>query len=200
MSPAPSTVRNAQPVPSCPEATPAADPERWLCAAREGNAQAFVQLVRAEQGRVFSIALRMVGRRDDAEEIAQDVFLQLHGMLDRIESASHLRHWLLRAVSHRAIDALRRRSRQPRLVAEAEGAIVAVPEDGADHLLHRRLAALLLQLPETARAVVVLRFQEDLDPLDIAAVLALPLNTVKSHLRRSLEWLRQQALETEDGS
>jgi RNA polymerase sigma-70 factor (ECF subfamily) len=172
----------------------------WLGAAREGSAQAFVQLVRGQQPAVFSIALRITGRRDEAEEIAQDAFLLLHGSLHRIESAAHLRHWLRRTVAHRAIDALRRKARRPRLVAEVEGLAAAAPEVDADPLLHRRLRALLLRLPETARAVVVLRFQEDLDPTQIAAVLDLPLNTVKSHLRRSLQWLRQQAMESADGS
>lgn len=64
-----------------------------------------------------------------------------------------------------------------------------------DPLLHRTLRALLLRLPEIPRAVLVLRFQEDLDPSDIAALLDLPLNTVKSHLRRSLDWLRGQGLD-----
>ena len=178
----------------------AADAEACLSAARNGDAQAFVQILRAQQAAVFSIALRITGRRDEAEEIAQDAFLQLHGSLARIGSAAHLRHWLYRAVSHRSIDALRRRARRPRLVAETEGLAVAAPEADADPLLHRRLHALLLQLPDIARAVVVLRFQEDLDPTDIATVLDLPLNTVKSHLRRSLERLREQTRETGHGT
>jgi RNA polymerase sigma-70 factor (ECF subfamily) len=72
---------------------------------------------------------------------------------------------------------------------------VPVEDVGGDPLLHRTLRAVLLRLPEIPRAVVILRFQEDLDPLDIAAMLDLPLNTVKSHLRRSLDWLRGQGLE-----
>jgi RNA polymerase sigma-70 factor (ECF subfamily) len=72
---------------------------------------------------------------------------------------------------------------------------VPVEDVSGDPLLHRTLRAVLLRLPEIPRAVVVLRFQEDLDPLDIAATLDLPVNTVKSHLRRSLDWLRGQGLE-----
>ncbi len=72
---------------------------------------------------------------------------------------------------------------------------VPVEDPSGDPLFHRTLRALLLRLPEIPRAVLVLRFQEDLDPLDIAATLDLPLNTVKSHLRRSLDWLRWQGLE-----
>jgi RNA polymerase sigma-70 factor (ECF subfamily) len=54
------------------------------------------------------------------------------------------------------------------------------------------MQALLLQLPAAPRAVVTLRFQEDLEPTEIAAVLDMPVNTVKSHLRRTLTWLRAQ--------
>jgi RNA polymerase sigma-70 factor (ECF subfamily) len=54
------------------------------------------------------------------------------------------------------------------------------------------LYQLLQQLQPDARAVVLLRYQDDLDPVDIAAALDMPVNTVKSHLRRSLQWLRDQ--------
>jgi RNA polymerase sigma-70 factor (ECF subfamily) len=146
---------------------------------------------------VFSLALRLTGRRDDAEELAQDAFLQLHGNLARIDSPAHLRHWLYRTVTHRTIDHLRRRARQPLYVPGDSASEPAADVEDADPLLRRRLLQLILQLPEMARAVIVLRFQEDLDPVDIARSLDMPINTVKSHLRRSLDWLRVQGLEPE---
>lgn len=182
------------------DALPEASAEgEWLLAARQGSRAAFEQLLRLNQGRVFSIALRLTGRREDAEELAQDVFVQLHGALGQIEGAAHLRHWLLRTVSHLAIDRLRQRSRQPRVVSLDASHDVASIEPDSDPLAQRKLRLLLLQLPPDARAVVLLRFQEDLDPTQIAAVLAMSLNTVKSHLRRSLEWLRAQTAGAEDG-
>jgi RNA polymerase sigma-70 factor (ECF subfamily) len=170
-----------------------------LQAAKLGARTAFEQLLRLNQGRVFSIALRFTGRREDAEELAQDVFVQLHAALPQMESATHMRHWLLRTVSHRAIDRLRQRSRQPRVVSLDASHDVAGIEHSSDPLAQRKLRLLLLQLPPDARAVVLLRFQEDLDPTQIAAVLGMPLNTVKSHLRRSLDWLRVQTAGAEDG-
>jgi RNA polymerase sigma-70 factor, ECF subfamily len=167
-----------------------------FAAARGGDADAFVRLVRHHQARVYSLALRLTGRREDAEELAQDTFLGLHGRLHHLQSAQHARHWLCRTVTHRAIDLLRSRARRPQ-THSMDQLLLAVPveDDSGDPLLHRTLRALLLRLPEIPRAVVVLRFQEELDPLDIAATLELPLNTVKSHLRRSLDWLRDQGLE-----
>ena len=175
---------------------PAAAVDHDFAAARDGDPDAFVRLVRHHQARVFSVALRLTGRREDAEELAQDTFLGLHGQLRHLASAQHARHWVCRTVTHRSIDLLRHRARRPQSLS-MDQLLLAVPvaDDSGDPLLHRTLRALLLRLPEIPRAVLVLRFQEDLDPLDIAAMLELPLNTVKSHLRRSLDWLRAQGLE-----
>ncbi len=167
----------------------------WLARARSGDLDAFTNIVLAHQARVFSIALRLTGSRADAEELGQDVFAQLHASLAQISSADHLQHWLLRTVSHRCIDRLRQRERQvPAVSLESlrEDAQPQAPDTTGDPLAGASLQRLLMQLGADARAVLVLRFQEDLDPADIAASLGMPLNTVKSHLRRSLEWLRIQ--------
>ncbi len=74
------------------------------------------------------------------------------------------------------------------------------PEQQPDLLIGGRLRQLLLELAPDARAVLLLRFQEDLDPAEIATMLAMPVNTVKSHLRRSLDWLRAQCIGGDHGS
>ncbi|MDQ2641999.1 MAG: sigma-70 family RNA polymerase sigma factor [Pseudomonadota bacterium] len=160
-----------------------------------GDALAFRQLVERHQARVFGVALRLVGRHADAEDLAQEVFVQLHGFLDRIQGPEHLLHWLLRTVAHRSIDHLRREARQGRhLPLEVlEGAAEpSAPESPHDPVAAAELHRLLLRLQPDARVVMVLRYQEDLDPADIARVLDMPIATVKSHLRRSLDWLRTQ--------
>jgi RNA polymerase sigma-70 factor, ECF subfamily len=163
--------------------------------AQSGDRLAFGQLVDQHQDRVFGVALRLIGAHVDAEELAQDVFVQLHGALARIESPAHLTHWLLRTVAHRSIDRLRKRTRQGRhlpLESLGETAQAQAPESGHDPLAAAELHRLLLQLQPDARAVMILRYQEDLDPTDIAAMLNMPVPTVKSHLHRSLQWLRTQ--------
>jgi RNA polymerase sigma-70 factor (ECF subfamily) len=67
---------------------------------------------------------------------------------------------------------------------------VAAADASHDPLLERRLRDLVSRLPPMARAVVLLKYQEDLDPSEIARTLDMPLNTVKSHLQRSLASLR----------
>jgi RNA polymerase sigma-70 factor (ECF subfamily) len=157
--------------------------------ARLGDRAALAVLVRAHQHSVYSLALRMLGTRELAEDLAQDVFMQLNAKIASIESSQHLAFWLRKVTSHRAIDQLRQRSRLQTAPLEEEALSLSVV-DGGDPLLHRHLSNLLSQLTPPARAVVLLRYQEDLDPVDIARTLDMPINTVKSHLKRSLDMLR----------
>lgn len=160
-----------------------------LVRAQRGELAAFRELIRAHQDTVYTLALRMLKVPEDAEELAQDVFVSAHRSLGRITSGAHLLFWLRRTVCHRAIDRLRRRPLYPPVPLDAVDE-VPLPDPSGDPLLERRLRDLVLGLPPAARAVILLRFQEDLDPSEIAATLGMPLNTVKSHLKRSLASLR----------
>jgi RNA polymerase sigma-70 factor (ECF subfamily) len=157
--------------------------------ARRGDTQAFEALVRQHQAAVFSVGYRMLGRRDVAEDLAQDVFLQLYRRLDSIESMEHLGFWLRRVVANLAIDWLRRPTHSATQPIDDEPSIAA-PESDCDPLMTRALARLLGELAPAPRAVMVLRYQEDLDVADIATALDMPVNTVKSHIKRSLTALR----------
>jgi RNA polymerase sigma-70 factor, ECF subfamily len=161
-----------------------------LARAMSGDAAAFGTLVRAHQRSVYSLALRMLNDRHQAEDLAQEVFLQLYRSLASVESEEHLGFWLRRVTMHRAIDRLRR---EPKYLASplADAELVAGETADADPLLERRLRALLEKLAPAARAVVVLRYQQDLDPVEIGRTLKMSVNTVKSHLKRSLAQLRE---------
>jgi RNA polymerase sigma-70 factor (ECF subfamily) len=163
-----------------------------LSLARRGDRHAFESLVRQHQAAVFSIGYRMLGRRDAAEDLAQEVFLQLYRRLDGIESPDHLAFWLRRVAANLAIDWLRRPAHT--LVQPLDDEDLATPdansESHADPLMSRALARLLGELSPAARAVMVLRYQEDLDIADISTALDMPVNTVKSHIKRSLTALR----------
>jgi RNA polymerase sigma-70 factor, ECF subfamily len=163
--------------------------EGTLTRAQRGELAAFQELIRAYQDSVYTLALRMLKLPEDAEELAQDVFVSAHRHLSKITCLAHLQSWLRRTVCHRAIDRLRSRPLHAALPLDSV-AEVPVPDAGRDPLLERRLRDLVLGLPPMARAVILLRYQEDLDPSDIATTLDLPLNTVKSHLRRSIASLR----------
>jgi RNA polymerase sigma-70 factor (ECF subfamily) len=153
----------------------------------------FEQLVDEHQSMVFSLAWRMTGDRGLAEEIAQDVFLELDGNLARLESPLHVLHWLRRVAMSRSADGLRRRRvRGVDLWVEMDEDPSA-PADNHFSPLGARLEQLLATLPEAQRAALVLRYQEDLSPEEIAATLNAPVATVKSHLQRGLKLLRAKA-------
>jgi RNA polymerase sigma-70 factor, ECF subfamily len=155
----------------------------------------FAELVRRHQSMVFSLAWRFLRDRGLAEEVSQDVFLSLHRNIGSIQSPAHAMAWLRRVAAQRAIDEGRRRQRRP-LVALEKVAEPAASErasgPAADPLMDETLRRLVASLPETPRMVMVLRYQEDLDPSEIAEVLEMPVATVKSHLQRSLAMLREK--------
>ena len=158
----------------------------------------FEELVREHQAMVFSMACRYLRNRALAEEIAQDVFLQLYRKLPALESPDHVLHWLRWVTAHRLIDHSRQEKRRPQSPLEdfPEPAAPADTMSSADPLLSDMLRDLVAALPENARLVMILRYQEDLDPMDIARALDMPIATVKSHLQRSLALLRDKLSRT----
>jgi RNA polymerase sigma-70 factor (ECF subfamily) len=153
----------------------------------------FEQLVDEHQSMVFSLAWRMTGDRGLAEEIAQDVFLELDRNLGRIENADHACFWLRRVAMSRSTDALRRRKTRGMDLRVEMDENQGTQAENQSSRLGARVEQLLATLPEAQRAALVLRYQEDLTPEEIAATVNAPLATVKSHLQRGLKLLRAKA-------
>lgn len=153
--------------------------------------QAFAGVVREHQSMVFSLALHFVGEPSTAEDLAQEVFLQLYQNRRAIKSPEHLRFWLRKVTCHRAMDWGRCKSRDRTLSLE-DTPEPAASDPAADPLLRDRLWRLVQTLPEKTRMVVILRYQEDLAYQEIAHVLEMPVNTVKTSLERGLALLRRK--------
>jgi RNA polymerase sigma-70 factor (ECF subfamily) len=158
----------------------------------------FRRLIETHQRMVFSLALRILGDYAIAEEVAQDVFLELHRSGERLENEDHVRFWLRRTAKHRSIDALRRKSNRPEAAADEwlESDYTAAPIRALNAGTEARLESLLRTLPEGLRAAIVLRYQEDMLPDEIAAVLGQSAASVKSQLHRGLTLLRRKAAVT----
>ena len=165
--------------------------EDALTRCRKGDTEAFAEIVREHQAMVFSIAWHYFQDRALAEDLAQDVFLELYQRLSGIESAAHLLFWLRRVTTNRCIDHGRRRIRR------REQALEELPEPTAaeapaDPLLTERLQECMAHLTDKQRMAVVLRYQEGLGPAEIAEVMEMPVNTVKSMLHRTLAEMRKR--------
>ena len=163
--------------------------EELMRAVAAGREEAMGPLHRRYAGLVYGLAARSLDPAA-AEEIAQDVFLELHKNLNSMESPVHLARWLRMVASRRGIDEVRRRRfRAPQGIEDLPEP--RIEPEVEDVLLSARLRRLLERLPAKHRAIVVLRYQEDLDPGEIAVLLEMPVATVKSTLHRALGMLRR---------
>ena len=171
-----------------PAVTQGAD--ELLRRAQGGDHDAFAALIEEHEAMVFSIARGFFDDRTRAEEIAQEVFLQLFRFVGEIESAAHLTFWLRQVTSRRCIDASRRAKFRVVVPLENAGPLAAANEV-RDPLFDRRVRQEIAALPEMQRVVLTLRYQEDLDPSEICRIVGKPVNTVKSILHRALQSLRE---------
>src|ERR1700736_2392108 len=136
--------------------------------AREGDHDAFAAVIEEYQSIVYGIAWTFFGDRWTAEELAQDVFLQLFRNLTSIQSPSHLTFWLRQVTSRKGIDSVRRRA--PRRVS-LDDVELSVSPSITDPLLARRLRERIATLPDMQRIVLTLRYQEELGPAEIGELL-----------------------------
>ena len=173
------------------------NPRKLLDAALADSA-AFSAIVSKTEGMVFSLAYNFFRNRAIAEDLAQDSYLALFRNLHKLDSDLHLVNWLRMAVTRKCIDYSRRKKFRPHLGLES------VPEPReepapSDPLLVAELQQKVSELPPKMQMVILLRFQEDLKLREIAETMDIPVNTVKTILRRALIRLRPKVvnLETE---
>lgn len=172
--------------------------ERW----RSGDARAFAELVRRHQRKVFGLLSRMLGDRDDAEDAAQETFLNLHRHGHRFRREARFSTFVYRVAVNAALN--RRRSlgrRRAHLDEYANGqaighALPSSPRGPEDALaggeLKERVQRCLQALPDTLRAPVVLYDIEGLSYGEIAEILQIAEGTVKSRIHRARQALRRE--------
>ena len=152
---------------------------------------AFEKLIREHQAMVYSLAYHFLHDTGEAEELAQEVFLKLSRNGSQFQTSQHLVFWLRKVTSNLCIDWIRRR--QPGHHVSLEDLTELENSDREDDPFQsRRLQRLISTLPEKQRLIITLRFQEDLEPGEIAEILEMPLNTVKSLLQRAIALLREK--------
>ena len=168
------------------------DDEALLERARRGDRDAFGELVVRHQDGLYTMAVRILGRPEDAADVVQETFLRAYDNLPKLRGDS-VRGWLYRVASNCSRDIQRRAVRKPTTPMENdEGKIVDLPDPqlGPDATAEAReraavLREAVLELPVDFRTAVVLRDVNDLSYEEIAAVLRVPLGTVKSRINRA---------------
>jgi len=177
------------------------DDEALAMALKAGNARAFDELVRRHQGRVFAVAYRLTGNREEALDVSQEALFKAYSKITRWQPTGGFLPWLLRLTSNQAIDHIRRRKRQRQerldeaFVPTSEGAAVepsAMEVETAVRAneIDERVRASLVVLSPAQRTVFVLRHYEGLQLSEIAGELGCTVGSVKVHLFRALKKLR----------
>ncbi len=165
-----------------------------------GNAKAFQHLMERYLPAVYNHLYRMTHNHELSEEMAQEAFVKAYRNLASFDGVRSFKPWILRIASNAAISALRKQSNVVSLDALEESGHayepVSRPFDEPDDQLDRKLTAETLlnamqNLDEKYRAALLLRYQDELSYEEVAEALSLPLNTIRTRLRRGLEKLRE---------
>lgn len=161
-------------------------------AARKGDRNAYGKLVDRHLRSVYSVALRVLGQSSDAEDVSQDTFLRAFERLNLFDDSRSFRNWLLKIASNLAINRIRTRARERRLklrLADSEEG--SPPVDRKDLPSPQDWAHWLDQIDDMQRASIVLFHFHDMPYTEIAEVLDVPVNTVRTYLYRGRKRLRE---------
>jgi len=178
------------------------DPDvRLMLQVRDDNAAAFDELMLRYQNRLVTVLEHLVGRRDQAEDLAQEVFLRVYRARKRYVAGAKFSTWLYTIANHAAANALRSRSRRPevnlttkptesgstsvldKMALAASGAMPTRQLDKAE--LQDIVRAALQGLSERQRLAVLLNKFEDMSYADIATTMEMSPQAVKSLLSRA---------------
>ena len=183
---------------------PPADEAEIIRRCLAGDERAHRELMARYERPVFSVAMRMLRQREDAEDVTQETFVRMFRALERYDPTRPFAAWLFTIASRLCIDLLRRRKIRPvALVRQEVGSSEEEPIDipdtspGPETLTQheeeeRRVQQLIEGLPPHYRIVVVMRHQQDMAYEEIADALELPLGTVKARIHRARALMAQR--------
>ncbi len=163
-----------------------------------GDPAAFEQVYKAMSGFVYNVALRITRNNADAQEVTQDVFLKLYHSLKDFQFRSAFKTWVYRITVNTAINRYRRSARELKNRVANDLLIESLPGTSSasasltqsDH--EARLNDLLSKLSPEHRVCLILREIEGLSYQEIAAALKIPMNTVRSRLKRGRQALIEE--------
>jgi RNA polymerase sigma-70 factor (ECF subfamily) len=161
--------------------------------AQKGSERAFNEIVLKYRKNVYLTAVGMVGDADDAEDIAQDVFVKAYESLNLFRGESAVYTWLYRITVNLCLNRIRRRKVRSFFGLEAISQTMAAPE-GAEPAelreLNKRLRKAISELPEKQRAVFILRHFHELPHAEIAKIMDRDVGTIKANYFQAIQKLR----------
>ncbi len=170
--------------------------------ARQGDEAAFEQLVLRHQRYVFNLACRVLGDYTEAEDVAQEAFVRAWRGLSGFRGQAQFTTWLYRIVQNLCLNRLPGLRRELLQTEPLEEVLVNPNPSPADLFDVREqmafLHAQLDRLPEKYRLVLTLRYLQHLSYAEVAAALDVPMGTVKTHIHRARQLLRERLRQWEE--
>lgn len=170
----------------------------------KGDQNAFAEIVELFQDKLYRICYRMLGNQHEAEDIAQEAFVRAFINIHTFDTNRKFSTWLYRIGTNLCIDRIRKKKPDYYLDAEVagtEGLNMYSQIASKDELPEQEVLKMEMQdrvqyeisrLPDKYRAVIVLKYMEDLPLQEISEILEMPLGTVKTRIHRGREALRKQ--------
>ena len=163
--------------------------------ARRGDVEAYNHLISRWQKRIYNYLLRLVGNREDALDLSQDVFLKAYQNLRRLENSARFAAWLFRIAHNEAYSMFRKRrleSDEEAVPGEVEGEISVAGSSVFPIELSLAVTAALDRLSADQREAVVLKVYQGFKFDEMAEILDCPVSTVKSRLYTALDLLKNE--------
>ena len=166
-----------------------------IAKARRGDVDGYNLLISRWEKRVYNYLLRLVGNREDALDLSQDVFLKAYQNLRKLEEPGRFAPWLFRIAHNEAYSMFRKRRPESDVEAEPEGVQGEIPIAGGAVFpieLALTVNSALHRLSEDQREAVVLKIYEGFKFEEMAEILGCPVSTVKSRLYTALDLLKSE--------
>jgi RNA polymerase sigma-70 factor (ECF subfamily) len=177
------------------------DEQSLVKRAKNGDLEAYEEIIKLYDKKVFSLIFNMIRNQDDVEDIAQEVFIKIYRNLKNFKEESSLYTWIYRITVNICIDEMKKRKQVVYLdekIQVQDGEIeVQIPDTGKpleeiaeDKDIKDRLINCINKLPENARIMIVLRDIKEFSYQEIAEILNLNIGTVKSKINRARNMLK----------
>ena len=166
-----------------------------IAKARRGDVDGYNLLISRWEKRVYNYLLRLVGNREDALDLSQDVFLKAYQNLRKLEEPERFAPWLFRIAHNEAYSMFRKRRPESDTEAEPEAVDAGIPVAGRGVFpieLSLAVASALRRLSEDQREAVVLKIYQGFKFEEMAEILGCPVSTVKSRLYTALDLLKTE--------
>ncbi|HVT74881.1 MAG TPA: RNA polymerase sigma factor [Candidatus Paceibacterota bacterium] len=169
-------------------------PPETIERARKGDILAFEEIVSTFEKPLWSYLVRLVGSRDDAEDLIQDTFVKVFKNIKTVDPSKNIKSWIYTIATNTAYDFLRKKKRQPTVELDEE--YETKPDNASyysvsteDSVETKDVAAAITRLDLLYRGPIILYYKDGFSYEEIASMLSIPINTLKTRLSRAKKQL-----------